>query len=191
MPDLTFEVEGAQAVRSAALALKLSINNADEQEAIHTIVLRCQVQIEAPRRRYNAGEQGGQTLRSILWTHTSVVVPPFTAGSLVEIQLPCTFDFSIATTKYFAGLEEGEIPLTLLFSGTIFYKAESGMLQVSQIPWEKDGRYRLPVRVWREMMDIYYPNTAWLCTKCAGEFPPGKKLSRSSFRQPKIAARLE
>ena len=81
MPDLTFEVEGAQAVRSAALALKLSINNADEQEAIHTIVLRCQVQIEAPRRRYNAGEQGGQTLRSILWTHTSVVVPPFTAGT--------------------------------------------------------------------------------------------------------------
>jgi hypothetical protein len=135
MPDLTFGVEGAQAVRSAAsplLALKLRITNADEQEAIHTVVLRCQVQIEATRRRYNAEEQErlldlfgapdrwGQTLRSILWTNTSVVVPPFTAGTLVEIQLPCTFDFSIATTKNFAGLEEGEIPLTLLFSGTIF-----------------------------------------------------------------------
>jgi hypothetical protein len=39
------------------------------------------------------------------------------------------------------------------------------MLQVSQIPWEKDAQYRLPVRVWRDMMDIYYPNTAWLCLR--------------------------
>jgi hypothetical protein len=36
-------------------------------------------------------------------------------------------------------------------------------LQVAQISWEKEARFRLPVQVWREMMEHYYPNSAWLC----------------------------
>jgi hypothetical protein len=35
-------------------------------------------------------------------------------------------------------------------------------VQVAQIPWDKEARYRLPVRVWKEMMDLYYPNTVWV-----------------------------
>jgi len=177
MPDLGFQVEGTEIVPYAVsplLALKLRVSNADELEPIQTVVLRCQIQLEVARRRYNANEQGrlldlfgesqrwGQTLRPLLWANTNVVVPPFTASTSVDLQLPCAFDFNIATTKYFAGLEEGAVPLTLLFSGTIFYKAESGALQIAQIPWEKESRYRLPVRVWRELMEIYYHNTAWL-----------------------------
>ena len=38
-------------------------------------------------------------------------------------------------------------------------------LQVAQIPWDRDASYRLPVQVWKEMMDLYYPNTAWLCLR--------------------------
>src|SRR5947209_4280163 len=144
MPDLTFEVEGAGAVPYAAsptLALKLRVTNGEAGEPIQTIVLRCQIQIEATRRRYDAAEQErlrdlfgephrwGQTLRSTLWTNTSVVVPPFTGGTTFDLQLPCTFDFNVASTKYFAGLEGGEIPLCLLFSGTVFYQGESGALQ--------------------------------------------------------------
>lgn len=37
------------------------------------------------------------------------------------------------------------------------------MLQVGQISWSKEARFRLPVKVWQEMMDHYYPNSAWLC----------------------------
>jgi hypothetical protein len=177
VPDLDFQVEGAEAVTYAVsplLSFKLRVTNARRDEPIHTIALRCQIQIEATRRRYNEREQErlldlfgeperwGQTLRTTLWTHTSMVVKPFEGSTLVELPVPCTFDFNVAATKYFAGLEDGEVPLLLLFSGTIFYEAADGALQVSQISWEKEAKYRLPLRVWQQMMDFYYPNSAWL-----------------------------
>jgi len=180
VPDLNFQVEGAEAVSFAAaplLMFKLRIVNENPAEPIHTISLRCQIQIEATRRRYNAQEQQqlldlygeperwSQTLRAMLWTHTSVIVPPFDGSTIVDLPVPCTFDFNVAATKYFAGLEDGEVPLALLFSGTIFYEADDAALQVAQISWEKEAKYRLPVRVWKEMMDVYYPNSAWLCLR--------------------------
>ena len=177
MPDLNFQVEGAEAVTYAAaptLSFKLRVNNAEADEPIQTVVLRCQIQIEATRRRYNEREQErlldlygeperwGQTLRTTLWTHATAVVKPFQGSTLVELPVACTFDFNVAATKYFAGLEEGEVPLLLLFSGTVFYEASDAGLQVAQISWEKEARYRLPVRVWQGMMEHYYPNSAWL-----------------------------
>ncbi|MGI8549897.1 MAG: DUF6084 family protein, partial [Dehalococcoidia bacterium] len=74
----------------------------------------------------------------------------------------CTYDFNVAATKYFYALEDGEVPLTLLFSGTVFYATEDGQLQISQVPWEKEASFRLPVQVWKQMMALYYPNSAWL-----------------------------
>ena len=180
MPDLNFQIEGAERVAHAAAPLivfKLRIASADADQPVHTIALRCQIQIEATRRHYDAREQEhlldlfgeperwGQTLRTMLWTHTSVVVTPFQGSTLVDLPVTCTFDFNVAAAKYFAGLEDGEVPLLLLFSGTIFYEAEDGALQIAQIPWEKEAKYRLPVRVWKEMMDFYYPNSAWLCLR--------------------------
>jgi hypothetical protein len=35
-------------------------------------------------------------------------------------------------------------------------------LQVAPISWEQEARYRLPVKIWRDMMDSYYPNTVWI-----------------------------
>ena len=181
MLDLNFTIERAeQQPHSAAplLVFKLriaeSITN-EEPTTIPAIALRCQVRIEPTRRRYAPAEQEqlvdlfgeperwGQTLRSALWTHASVVVPPFTGSTVVDLPVPCSFDFNVAATKYFHALENGEVPLCLLFSGTIFYTAEDGYLQVSQIPWEKEANFRLPVSVWKEMMESYYPNSAWLC----------------------------
>ena len=55
MPDLSFRVDGAGAVQFAAaplLKLDLRIDNAPPEEAIHTVALRCQIQIEATRRHY-------------------------------------------------------------------------------------------------------------------------------------------
>lgn len=180
MPDLNFEVQGAEAIPYAAsplVALRLHITNREAEELIHTVMLRCQIQIETTRRRYSAGEQErlrdlfdlphrwSQTLRSMLWTNLSLTVPQFTGATLVDLQVPCTFDFNVAATKYFDGLEDGDVPLTLLFSGTIFYQGDDRALQIAQIPWEREAKYRLPVRVWRDMMDIYYPNTAWLALR--------------------------
>ncbi len=177
MPDLNFSVEGAEPVAFAAaptLALQLRVANARPEETIHTIALRAQIQIESTRRRYSDAEKAklldlfgepdrwSRTLRSMLWTHASVVIPSFTGAATVDLHIPCTFDFNVAATKYFHGVTEGDVPLNLLFSGTVFYEAQDGALQVSPIPWEKEARFRLPVEVWRAMMDQYYPNSAWL-----------------------------
>jgi hypothetical protein len=62
-------------------------------------------------------------------------------------------------------LENGEVPLELLFSGTVFYESDEGAMQVAQISWNKESKYRLPVLAWQEMMNIYYPNSAWLCLR--------------------------
>jgi hypothetical protein len=176
MPDLDFAVEGAELVTFAVaptLALKLRITDSGE-EPVHAVMLDCQVRIEAPRRRYvpaereRLGELFGdpsrwsQTLRSLLWTHVSVNVPPFAGSVLVDLRLPCTYDFNVQVTKYFDSLEDGEVPLTLLFSGSVFFAALDGALQVERVSWSKEAGYRLPVRVWRDVIDHYYPNTAWL-----------------------------
>jgi hypothetical protein len=98
----------------------------------------------------------------MLWVHTGVVVLPFIGETVVDLPVPCTFDFNVAATKYFHALDDGDVPLCLLFSGSVFYEGKDSTLQVCQIPWEKEASFRLPVRVWKKMMDDYYPNSAWL-----------------------------
>jgi hypothetical protein len=178
--DLNFQVEGVEAVAFAAaptLALKLRIANAAPAEQIQAILLRCQIQLEVTRRRYQPGEreklfdlfgpppEWGRTLRRILWTQVSVNVPAFAGSTAVDLPVPCTYDLNVATTKYFHALADGDVPLRLLFSGTVFYAGDRGALQAVQIPWEKEAVFRLPVHAWRDMMDHYYPNSAWLCLR--------------------------
>jgi hypothetical protein len=175
MPDLHFSIEGAEPVRHAAspqLALKLKVTNRDAEQQIESVILQAQVQIEVTHRQYQESEQGGlldlfgppsrwsQTLRTMLWTQASVTVPPFRGSVAVDLMLPCSFDFNLASTKYFHALDRGEIPLALLFSGTIFYQDDRDGLQVAQIPWEREARYRLPLEVWQRTVDHYFPNCA-------------------------------
>src|SRR5580692_1028513 len=133
MPDLAFKIESASVVPFAAVpmvAFQLHISNALAKEKIHTVALRCQIQIETTRRRYTPQEQErlldlfgqpdrwAQTLRSMLWTHVNLVAPGFEgASTVVDMQVPCSFDFNVAATKFFDALSDGEIPLNMLFSG--------------------------------------------------------------------------
>jgi hypothetical protein len=180
MPDLSFQIEKAEPQRftvAPTLLFKLRITNTVANEIIHSVALRCQIQLEVSRRQYSAEDQKqlrdlfgeadrwGQTLKTMLWTHASVVAPAFNDTSVVDLPVPCTFDFNVAATKYFHGLADGDVPLAFLFSGTIFYADRDGALQVAPIPWDKEARFRFPVKSWREMMDIYYPNSAWLCLR--------------------------
>jgi len=177
MPSLEFKIESAESVPYAAvpmLAFRLRVENASGSEAIHSVALRAQIQIETPKRRYSAAEQArlldlfgeperwGQTLRPMLWTHADATVPAFTDSIAVDLRVPCSFDFNLAATKYFYGLSDGDLPLNFLFSGSCFYAGATGSLEVAPIPWSKESRFRLPVSVWREMMQHYYPNSAWL-----------------------------
>lgn len=177
MPDLNFEVLSAEApafVALPTLLFKLRVTNAIEQERINHVALRCQIQIAATRRRYSPQAQEkllevfgephrwGETLRSFLWTHASAIVPQFSGSTVVDLPVPCTYDFEVTSTKYFNALEDGEIPLLFLFSGTMFYEGKAGNMQVGQISWSKEASFRLPVALWREMIERYYPNTAWI-----------------------------
>lgn len=180
MPDLTFQIEKAEAQRftvAPTLLFKLCMTNAVPGEVVHSVALRCQIQLEVTRRQYSAEDQNklrdlfgeserwGQTLKTMLWTHASVVAPAFQDSAVVDLPVPCTFDFNVAATKYFHGLSDGDVPLSFLFSGTVFYADSTGALQVAPIPWDKEARFRLPIQSWQEMMDIYYPNSAWLCLR--------------------------
>ena len=178
MPDLNFTVEGAEVLEYAAvptILFRLGIENTVEgEEEINSISLRTQIRIAATQRRYDPSEQAKlrelfgephqwkDTLRSTLWTNTDTIVPRFSGSTVFGMPVTCTYDFDVVGTKYFSALEDGEVPLEFLFSGTVFYRGETGALQVAQISWEKEAEFRLPVRVWKEMMDHYFPNSAWL-----------------------------
>lgn len=178
VPDLHFQVEDVAPTHNAAipqLSFKVRITNADP-EPVHSVALRVQLQIEPVRRRYTPSEQHhlkelfgeperwSESLHPLLWANINVTVPGFSGTTVVDVPVPCTFDFTVAITKYIHGLENGEIPTSLLFSGTMFHAGPMG-LQIAQIPWERDASYRLPVRTWKNMMDAYYPDSAWICLR--------------------------
>ena len=117
---------------------------------------------ERLRELFGEPERWSKSVHPLLWTNANVTVTSFTGSTVFEIPVPCTFDFNVAITKYIYGLEGGELPVSLLFSGTVFYAGQMG-LQVAQIPWDREASCELPVRVWKEMMDIHHANTAWLC----------------------------
>jgi hypothetical protein len=177
MPDLDFVVESAEVLEYAAvptILFRLGIENAVEGEEVNSVSLHSQIRIAATQRRYEPEEQvklrelfgephqWKATLRSTLWTNTNTIVPRFSGSTVFDMPVTCTYDFDVVGTKYFSALEDGEVPLEFLFSGTVFYRGATGALQVAQISWEKEAKFRLPVQVWREMMDHYFPNSAWL-----------------------------
>lgn len=176
MSELDFEVAGAEPDRYAAvptLTFKLNVSAADA-EAVHALALKVQIRIEPQRRRYVPDEEDrllamfgetsrwGDSLRPFLWTHASMVVPGFTGATEVELPIACTYDFEVSASKYMSSLSDGEIPLILLFSGTAFAMSDDGRLRVDPVPWHKEASYRLPVSVWREMMNLYFPHGGWL-----------------------------
>jgi hypothetical protein len=184
MLDLNYRVEEAEPLRfAAAPTMRFRLRISESRAAgsgptpIHSVGLRCQVRIEPARRSYTPAEKDrlldlfgtperwGQTLRSMLWTHVGATLPPFEGEAVLDLNVPCSLDFSLAATKYFEALDGGDLPLCFLFSGTIFYRADDGALQVAQVPCEKESEFRLPVSSWRALMDHYYPNTAWLALR--------------------------
>ncbi len=176
IPELRFEVLGSRVLPFAmAPTLGLDLRVAAEGGAVEALDLDCQIRIEAPRRPYSGAEQAclselfgpsdswARSLSSMLWAHTRVRVPRFTGQARVELPVPCSFDFNAAATKYFQALGSGDVPLLLLYSGSLFYLDDQSRLQISRVPWAHESRFRLPVESWRSMMASYYPNRAWLC----------------------------
>jgi hypothetical protein len=142
-------------------------------EPVHALALRAQVRIEPQRRRYDDAEEQalldlfgerarfGQTLKPFAWLHASTVAQGFTGSTETDLVLPCTYDFEVSGTTYLHALRDGEIPLLFLFSGSVFSRGATGF-SVTQVPWDHEARYRLPVRVWRDLMEAHFPGSEWL-----------------------------
>jgi Family of unknown function (DUF6084) len=132
------------------------------------------VRIEPLGRKYSTeeearlldlfGERGrwARTMKPIVWMQSLLNVPGFSGSTAAELLLPCTLDFDLAATKFFYGLEAGEVPVSILFSGTVFYAAPDGRLQVAQIPWDREARYQLPASAWKAAIEMHYPNAMWV-----------------------------
>lgn len=177
MPDLSFEIASAAVARdmlTPAISFDLQVANRIPGQAIHAVLLRCQLMIEVARRRYSSTEQNqlrelfddasrwSDTLKPMTWANLSVNIPAFTESTVYPLVVPCSFDFNVATAKYFRGLDDGHVPLTFLFSGSVFYDGGQGSLQVAPISWNKEARFRLPIEVWKNLLDLHYPNTVCL-----------------------------
>jgi len=175
MAELSFDCIGAQAERYAVVpsfTLQLRISETTGQR-VEAIALRCQIRIEPVRRRYTDAEaerlndlfgekqRWSDTLKPLQFALLSVMVPSFTGSTQIDLPVPFSYDLEIASARYFSALDDGEIPLLMLFSGTIFGTA-GGRLQVQQVPWSKEATFRLPVSVWRASVDAHFPNSAWI-----------------------------
>jgi hypothetical protein len=176
IPELTFAVEDAGTLQHAAVpTLRFGVRvEAPGGEAIRSIMLHTQVQIAARRRRhvdaeeerlfelFGDRERWGSTLRTLPWTRTTQVVPPFTGSAVIDIELPVTYDFDVVASRYLDALDGGEVPIELLFSGTLFYTDEQGMLKTTRIAWDREAEYRFPVSVWKDTMEAYFRGQSWI-----------------------------
>lgn len=175
MTELSFtclDVRPEAYAAAPTLLFKLRIDTAAGQR-VRAIALRCQIRIEPSRRGYDEqeaerllelfGERGrwGDTLKPFQFANTSTTVASFTNSIEVDVSVPCSYDMEVASGRYFHALKDGEIPFILLFSGTIFPDAEKS-LWIQQVPWHAEARYRMPVSVWSDMMDMHFPGSGWL-----------------------------
>lgn len=142
-------------------------------DRVHSIALRTQVRMEPRRRRYSPEESAklndlfgdpsryAETLNPMQLAELSIMVPSFTGEIVVPLDMPLTYDMEVASTKYLHNLDDGDVPLLMLFSGTIFYSTDAGV-QFGQVPWHEEAEYKLPVSVWRSTMEHHFGGRAWI-----------------------------
>jgi hypothetical protein len=174
-PEPEFSVLGVRPVRYAAnpmLSLDLQVSEPSGRQ-VYMIALTIQLMIEPARRAYDdatraklvglfgAPERWAVTTRSLVWSQLDVLVPAFTGSTTVTVPVACSFDLEVAAAKYLYSLPDGMAPLALHFNGTVYYRGDDGGLQMVLVPWNKSTDFRMPVSVWRETVEHYFPGTAW------------------------------
>jgi uncharacterized protein DUF6084 len=173
--ELAFDCIGVRAdkyavVPTVSFVLRIAETTGQKVDAI---ALRCQLRIEPAKRRYTADEaerlddlfgetaRWNETLKPMQLAIVSTMVPGFTGSIETDLPVYFTYDLEIGTTRYFTGLEGGEVPLLLLFSGTVFSTVD-GKRQIEQVPWSKEAHFRLPLSEWRDAIDVHFPDSAWI-----------------------------
>lgn len=174
-PDLTFAVGSVTAERFAAVpTLCFGLDIACPGGApVRSVMLTVCLRVDVARRRYPPAahraltevfglpETWGSTMTPLHWTRSTLVVPPFEERTTVALPVPCGTDTELAVTKYLRAVDDGDVPLDLLFSGTVFHE-RAGRLTTARIPWSQQVRHQLPARLWHELVERYYGTSPWV-----------------------------
>ncbi|HWD74693.1 MAG TPA: DUF6084 family protein [Solirubrobacteraceae bacterium] len=175
-PEPEFAVTGAaHRAFAAAPTMVFSTTAVDAAEhPIQTLALSVLVMIDPSRRGYDEetrvrlselfGPPASWTpsTQGLVWARVATVVPRFRGTTAFELEIPCTYDLEIAATKYFYVLSGGDVPLSFHFSGTVFFHAPDGRLQVTPVSWSSTARFDMPVSAWRDMIAEHYPSGGWI-----------------------------
>jgi hypothetical protein len=174
-PALELEVLGAEPalhVASPALHFRLRAREPAQRE-VYMVALSTQVHIDPGLRGHDAAtremlvdlfgspERWAATTTSVVWARVETLLPSFTSEAEFTLVMPCTYDLEVASAKYLDSLPDGDVPLSFHFSGRIFYRGEDGRLQIVLTPWTS-AVYRMPVAVWRRMIDQHYPGGGFI-----------------------------
>ncbi|MEV0600476.1 DUF6084 family protein [Streptomyces sp. NPDC050315] len=171
MADLAFDCLGVRPEPYAAapsLVFRLRITTRTGED-VRAVALRCQLRIQPSLRSYSDREarrltglfgdrhRWATTQQPLQLATVTAMVPAFAGTTEIDVPVPVSYDLEVACGQYFHALEDGEVPLLLLFSGTVFTAGGIGM-----VPWERECAAVLPSAVWRALMDLYFPGCGWL-----------------------------
>jgi hypothetical protein len=175
-PEPEFEITGVRSLERAAtptLSLSGAVSDRSGRRVL-MIALTALITVEPGERSYGDDDRGrlielfgeperwASTTGSFRWTQADVVVPSFRGEGGFEIPIHCTYDHEVAATKYFAGVEDGDYPLRLHLSGTVYYEGDDGRMQMLRLPWDRSTRFGLPVETWRRTIEAHYPRGGWV-----------------------------
>jgi len=175
-PDPSFTIVGvAHQPFAASPTLRFTLEVTEPSpHPIYTIVLSTQINIDPARRAYDdaareslfelfgAPERWPATTRSFVWAQVDVLVPSFQESTTFELPLPCTYDLEVAASRYLDALSEGEVPISMHFSGRIMFMGEDGRMQLAQVPWSCSAQYGMPVSAWRNMIAHHFPHAGFV-----------------------------
>ena len=175
-PVVQIEILGASHEPFAAqptLRFELSVSEPTDR-AIYAISLKAQINFDPARREYDAStreelvelfgvpERWPSTTRSFLWCHSSTVVHSFTGATTFGLEVPCTADLEVTASKYVSALPDGDVPITMHFTGRVLYQGPNRQVQAVHLPWSTTASYRMPVAVWRKMMKHHHGNSGFV-----------------------------
>ena len=175
-PEVKIEILGAAHEPFAAqptLRFELSVSEPTDR-AIYAISLKAQINFDPARREYDAStreelielfgipERWPSTTRSFLWCHSSTVVHSFTGATTFGLEVPCTADLEVTASKYVAALPDGDVPITMHFTGRVLYQGPQRQVQAVHLPWSTTASYRMPVSIWRNMMKHHHGNSGFV-----------------------------
>jgi hypothetical protein len=174
-PEPEFTITGAAHMAFAATPTMLFAATAEDPSGfeIQSMALTVQVMIDPARRGYDPETRErlaelfgpptswAPSTSGLAWARVGAAVPAFAGSTTFAIEVPCTYDLEVAATKYFYAVQDGEVPLSFHFNGSVFYHA-AGRLQVTPVAWSSTAQFKLPITTWRAMIAEHYPGGGWV-----------------------------